>query len=61
MTSNKYIGPYYSDTVIRNPKAMAMFYLFFDKSHPISPLDDSKYSTTTYKTLPDKFGVNIIC
>ena len=60
MVSNKYIGVYYSDTVICNPKALATFCLFFDEIHLISPSDDAKDPTTTYKNLPDKFFIHSI-
>ena len=59
MAANKYVGVYHPDTIIRDPKAMATFCLFFDEIHLISPSDDSKDPTTTYKNLPDEFRISI--
>ena len=59
MSDKKYIGIYYPDSIIRDPKAMATFCLFFDEIHLISPSDDSKDPTNTYKKLPDKFYINV--
>jgi len=59
MSDKKYIGIYYPDSIIRDPKAMATFCLFFDEIHLISPSDDSKDPTSTYKKLPDEFYINV--
>ena len=58
--SDKYIGIYYPNSIIRDPKAMATFCLFFDEIHLISPSDDSKDPTSTYKKLPDEFYINVL-
>jgi hypothetical protein len=57
--SDKYIGIYYPDSIIKDQKAMATFCLFFDEIHLISPSDDSKDPTNTYKNLPDEFYINV--
>ena len=60
MSEKKYIGIYYPDSIIKDPRSMATFCLFFDEIHLISPSDDSKDPTSTYKNLPDKFYLNVI-
>ena len=54
----KYIGVYYPDAVIENPRTLATFCLFFDEIHLVTMADLAKDPTNYLKSLPDKFYIN---